>query len=74
MLSLHLFIIAFLFKKKAFLCLLGTNVWSLLNAFIILCEKMNVVPALANFFEVFLVKLLKANGYYLHPRTNRKIF
>ena len=73
-LPLHPFIIAFLFDIGALPCQLGTNVWSLLNAFITLYGKMNVIPTLEYFYELFRVKLSKDNGYYLNPRTNRKVF
>ena len=73
-LLLHPFVVAFLFEIKAIPCQIGTNVWSQLNAFIILCQKMRVTPTLTNFLELFLVKLSQENGYYLYPKYGRKIF
>ena len=54
---LHPFITAFLFDTKALLCQVGTNVWSQVNAFIIICGRMNIVPDLGSFYELFQVKL-----------------
>ena len=71
---LHPFVVAFLFEIKAIPCQIGTNVWSQLNAFIILCQKMRVTPTLDNFSELFMVKLSRENGYYLYPRFGQKIF
>ena len=71
---LHPFVTAFLFDINALPCQVGTNVWGQINAFIILCGRMNVVPDLGSFHELFQVKLSTQNGYYLYPRAGRKVF
>ena len=72
--SLHPFITGFLFDIKALPCQLGMNVWSQLNVFIILYEKMNVVLTPELFRELFSIKVNKGVRVLFKLATGKKTF